>query len=94
MVVNGEQYYKDAGSIQYLVTDFSAMAEELLASIQNVAQSIQEVSVSNNENAEGTQYIAEKTSEMMGRSEKLTDMMRGTEETAAKLLQAVSKFKI
>ncbi|MFB9328168.1 methyl-accepting chemotaxis protein [Paenibacillus aurantiacus] len=94
MVANGEQYYKDAESIQFLVTDFSATAEQLLASIQNVAQSIQEVSVSNNENAEGTQNIAEKTSEMMGQSEKLTDMMRHTESTAAKLLQAVSKFKI
>ncbi|WP_181438878.1 methyl-accepting chemotaxis protein [Paenibacillus sambharensis] len=94
MVANGEQYYKDAESVQYLVTDFSATAEQLLASIQNVAQSIQEVTGSNNENAEGTQNIAEKTTEMRVQSEQLAQLMLQTEETAAQLLAAVSKFKV
>ncbi|TYP79307.1 methyl-accepting chemotaxis protein [Paenibacillus methanolicus] len=94
MVANGEQYYKDAGSVQALVTDFSATAEQLLASIQNVAQSIQEVTASNNENASGTQNIAEKTSDMRIQSEQLAAMMLRTEETAAQLLSAVAKFKI
>ncbi|MBB3111716.1 methyl-accepting chemotaxis protein [Paenibacillus phyllosphaerae] len=94
MVANGEQYYADAGSVQSLVTDFSATAEELLASIQNVAQSIEEVTISNNENASGTQNIAEKTSDMRIQSEQLAELMLKTEETAAQLLAAVSKFKI
>ncbi|MFC4101627.1 methyl-accepting chemotaxis protein [Paenibacillus xanthanilyticus] len=94
MVANGEQYYKDAGSVQSLVTDFSATAEQLLASIQNVARSIEEVTLSNNENAEGTQNIAEKTSDMRVQSEQLAGLMQRTEETAAQLLAAVTKFKI
>ncbi|CAM4443823.1 methyl-accepting chemotaxis protein [Paenibacillus tarimensis] len=94
MVANGEQYYRDAESVQYLVTDFSATAEQLLASIQNVAQSIQEVTGSNSENAAGTQNIAEKTTEMRIQSEQLAQLMLQTEETAALLLAAVSKFKV
>ncbi|MCZ8521359.1 MULTISPECIES: methyl-accepting chemotaxis protein [Paenibacillus] len=94
MVANGEQYSKDAGSVQALVTDFSATAEQLLASIQNVAQSIEEVTQSNNENAAGTQNIAEKTSDMRLHSEQLAELMLRTEETAAQLLAAVHKFII
>lgn len=94
MVTNGEQYYKDAESVQALVTDFSATSEQLLASIQSVAQSIDEVTQSNNENAAGTQNIAEKTSDMREHSEQLAGIMRKTEETATQLLAAVQKFKI
>lgn len=94
MVTNGEQYYKDAESVQELVTDFSATAEQLLASIQSVAQSIEEVTQSNNENAAGTQSIAEKTSDMREHSEQLAAIMLKTEETATQLLAAVHKFKI
>ncbi|MCR2805719.1 methyl-accepting chemotaxis protein [Paenibacillus soyae] len=94
MVDNGEQYYRDAGSVQALVTDFSATAEQLLASIQNVAQSIHEVTLSNNENASGTQNIVEKTSDMREHSDRLAALMLQTEETTAQLLIAVSKFKI
>lgn len=94
MVDTGEQYFKDAGAFQELITDFSATAEQLLASIQTVSQSIHEVSISNNENASGTQDIAEKSSVMLDNSEELAKLMKATEATAVQLLQAVSKFKV
>ncbi|MCX8008064.1 MAG: methyl-accepting chemotaxis protein, partial [Coriobacteriia bacterium] len=53
MVGIGEQYYKDAESVQDLVSDFSATAEELLASIQSMGKAINEVTISNNEGAQG-----------------------------------------
>ncbi|MGP0586290.1 methyl-accepting chemotaxis protein [Paenibacillus timonensis] len=94
MVKTGDQYYQDATTFQELVTDFSATAEELLASIQTVSQSIKEVTVSNSENASGTQDIAEKASEMLSKSEDMESLMVATEETAMRLLQSVARFKI
>lgn len=94
MVDTGEQYYKDAESIQLLVTDFSVTAEQLLASIQNVVYSINEITASNNENAQGTSDIADRSSELLSQSAEVAKLMKVSEETAQKLLTAVSKFRI
>lgn len=94
MVNTGEQYYKDAESIQDLVTDFSATAEELAASIQNMTKAIGEVSASNGENAQGTQSIAEKASNVMNNTSKLSDLMNETENISTRLSDVVSKFRI
>ncbi len=94
MVDTGEQYYKDAESVQDLVTDFSATAEELTASIQNLTKAIGEVSASNGENAQGTQNIAEKASNVMNNTSKLSDLMNETENISARLSDVVSRFRI
>lgn len=94
LVDTGEQYFKDAATFENLVVDFSATSEELLASIQTVSQSIQEVTISNNESAVGTQDIAERTAEMLSKSEDMSNLMRTTEDTALKLIEAISRFKI
>jgi methyl-accepting chemotaxis protein len=94
MVNTGEQYYKDAESIQDLVTDFSATAQELMASIQNLTKAIAEVSVSNGENAQGTQNIAEKAANVMHNASKLSDLMKETEDISERLSDTVSKFRI
>ncbi|WP_195724178.1 methyl-accepting chemotaxis protein [Paenibacillus monticola] len=94
LVDTGEQYFKDAKTFQNLVIDFSATSEELLASIQTVSHSIKEVTDSNNESAVGTHDIAERTAEMLTKSEGMSNLMKTTEDTALKLIEAVSKFKI
>ncbi|AKL96529.1 methyl-accepting chemotaxis sensory transducer [Clostridium aceticum] len=94
MVSTGEQYYKDAEAIQDIVTDFSATAEELLASIQNMAQAINEVTVSNNEGAQGTQRIAERTLDVMQMATKFADFMKETEHNSESLTKSVAQFKI
>ncbi len=94
MVNTGEQYYKDAESIAELVTDFSAAAEELLASIQSMTRAINEVTLSNNEEAQGTQNIAEKASVVMQKAAKVADLMKDTELNSEKLAKAVTRFKI
>jgi methyl-accepting chemotaxis protein len=94
LVNTGEQYYKDADAIQEMVTDFSATSEQLLASIQNMVRAINEVTVSNNEGAQGTQNIAEKASNIMQKAAKIADLMKETELSSRKLNEAVSKFTI
>ncbi len=94
MVDTGEQYYKDAEAIQELVSDFSSTAEILLTSIQSMIKAINEVTISNNEEAQGTQDIAEKASEVMQKTAKVADVMKETKQSSEKLAMAVSKFKI
>lgn len=94
MVSTGEQYYKDSEDIKELVTDFSATANELLKSIQNMTKAIGEVTAANNEGAEGTQNIAEKASDVMKKAAKITELMKETGHNSEKLVKAVEKYKI
>lgn len=94
MVDTGEQYYKDAEAIQELVSDFSSTAEILSTSIESMIKAINEVTISNNEEAQGTQNIAEKASEVMQKTAKVADVMKETKQGSEKLAMAVAKFKI
>jgi len=94
MVNSGEQYYKDSESVKDLVTDFSATSEELLASIQCMVEAINEISVSNNEGAQGTQDIAERASDVMQEATNVTDLMKATEQSSDRLAVAIAKFKV
>lgn len=94
MVDTGEQYHKDAEAIQDLVTDFSATAQQLLASIQAMTKAINEVTVANNENAEGTQNIAEKAMNVVSNASHVTQIMKDMESSSEKLSKTVAKFKI
>ncbi len=90
----GEQYFKDAEAIEVLVADFASTAQELLASIQNMSKAINEVTISNNEEAQGTQNIAEKAAEVMDKAAKVADLMRESERSSQRLDEVVQKFKI
>ncbi len=94
MVDTGEQYYKDAEAINELVADFSATAEELAASIQNMVKAINEVTISNNEGAQGTQNIAEKSTNIMQMAGKVSELIKETEHNSERLTASVAKFKI
>jgi methyl-accepting chemotaxis protein len=94
MVGIGEQYYSDATEIQELVTDFSATAGELSVTIQHMIKAIQEVTVSNNEEAEGTQNIAEKSAEIMTKASEVMELMQQTEESSKMLMETIMIFKL
>lgn len=89
-----EEYKQDAQYIAEIVTDFSATAEELSASMQNMIKAINDITVSNNEAAEGTQNIAQKTSIVVERSNNVLVQADSTKKSANKLNAAVSKFNI
>ena len=81
-----DSYSNDAGSIDALVTDFSASSEQLLASINGVMDAIGEVSKAATEGATGTNDIAEKTGVVVEKAAKIK------EKAADKLQQNVEHF--
>jgi methyl-accepting chemotaxis protein len=94
MVGIGEQYYSDAASIQDIVTDFSATSEQLLASIQNMVKAINEVTVSNSEEAQGTQNISQKALDVMEKATRVSELMTAARKSSETLAESVSRFKV
>ncbi len=93
-VSTSEQYHKDVEFINGIVADFSATAQELSASVQNMVKAIAEVSAANNEAAEGTQDIAGKTAKAVEKANKVTALAREANESSQTLLGMVDKFRI
>ncbi|HEX9026862.1 MAG TPA: methyl-accepting chemotaxis protein, partial [Clostridium sp.] len=94
MVSTGEQYYKDSEAVEALVGDFSRTSDELLSSMQSMVRSINEISASNDESAQGAQDISEKTLAVMENASNVSGLMNTTEENAQELIKIISKFKI
>ena len=89
-----DTYNEDATYIDELVTDFSAVSQQLLASIDGVLQSISEVSKAANEGAIGTSEIAERTCSVVEKSGSVLEEMKNAEHTSENLKENVSKFII
>ncbi len=94
MLETTKQYTDDINNIGDLITDFSTTAEELLNSIQNMAQAIGEVTAATNEGATGVGNIVEKIAAI---TEKSHHVMKGANETknsSNRLAKAISSFKV
>ena len=87
-----DSYSNDAGSIDALVTDFSASSEQLLASINGVMDAIGEVSKAATEGATGTNDIAEKTGVVVEKAAKIKEKAEAAHHAADKLQQNVEHF--
>lgn len=94
LVETGEQYSRDSIVINDMITDFSATAEQLTATIENVTRSIGEISAVVNESAIGTNNIAEMNMIINHGSQELFEHTISMEESAYKLKDAVAAFKI
>ncbi len=94
MLESAEQYSSDANTVGELVSDLSATSEELLASIHNMMQAINEITNATNEGASGTTNIAQKASEVVVTSDKVLRQADLSRESADRLLEVVSKFKV
>ena len=94
MVDTGEQFYKDANHINLLVADFSATSEELLASILNLSQAIDEISTANNESSSGTQNIAQKTSIASENTNAVVKLASLTKESSVRLIVLIRRVII
>lgn len=88
------EYKKDAEFIAALVTDFSATAIGLSQSMESMVTAINEITASNNEAAEGTQSIAQKTTVIVERSNEVLLQGNSTKDSANNLMEVMSKFKI
>lgn len=94
MLESAEQYSSDANTVGELVSDLSATSEELLASIHNMMQAINEITNATNEGTSGTTNIAQKASEVVVTSDKVLRQADLSRESADRLLEVVSKFKV
>jgi methyl-accepting chemotaxis protein len=94
LIKTGEQYFEDAELFNGLMTEFSATAEELNASITGIVIAINEVSATINEGARGVGDIAEKTMEAV---EKITEVKVSSEnniQSVEQLREIVKRFKL
>ncbi len=89
-----EDYMKDTDYYSNMITDFSAVSEELLASVENIITSIDAVSHAAEEGAEGTTDIAQRNCEMAGHSNGVIEKVERTKSSADMLIKKVSAFQI
>lgn len=87
-----DSYSNDAGSIDGLVTDFSASSEQLLASINGVMDAIGEVSKAATEGATGTNDIAEKTGVVVEKAAEIKEKAEAAHAAADMLQKNVERF--
>lgn len=65
MLTSSDQYGNDASDVNDLILNFSATSEELVATIQNMTKSIEEITLATNEGASGVSRISENTGKVL-----------------------------
>ena len=87
-----DTYSEDANYVNGLVTDFSATAQGLLLSIDNIMVAIDEVAKAAAEGAMGTTNIAEKSSNVMLSSSEVNAGVQESMRSSLALQQEISRF--
>lgn len=87
-------YNGDAGEIDSLVTDFSAISEQLLASINNITDSINGISQAAQESAQGTANIADRVIEVAQIFESVNTSLKDANGIVGRLNNATGKFQL
>lgn len=87
-------YNEDAREIDLLVADFSAISEELLASISNITESIDGISQAASESATGTANIADRITNVVSTSEAVNASLQDSSKIVGRLNDATDKFKL
>ena len=87
-------YNEDAREIDLLVADFSAISEELLASISNITESIDGISQAASESATGTANIADRITNVVSTSESVNASLQDSSKIVGRLNDATDKFKL
>ncbi|WP_434511076.1 methyl-accepting chemotaxis protein [Desulfitobacterium sp. AusDCA] len=89
-----EKYSEDANFVDGLVSDFSATAEQLMVSIQNISDAINGVAQAANEGANGTTDIANRATQVNIKSNEVKEQIMRAKESANKLQEEIKRFKI
>lgn len=87
-------YNNDAKAVDGLITEFSAISEELLASVESIMTAMNEITVASEEGAKGTTNIAERSTDILQSSEVVVSEVSRSKEIAQSLRQEVQKFKV
>lgn len=94
LVKSSEEYSENSISIDSIMENFSATAEELLASVQYVTKAINEIATSTEDEAKGASSIAQETMAIMHKSNEVIDLSKSANEKSRMLIDIVSHFKI
>lgn len=87
-------YNTDAGEIDHLVTDFSAISEELLAAINSISTGIDGISTATNEGADDTVNIANRIGNVAATSENVRQRLDNTSSAVEHLNSSAQKFQL
>ncbi|OWA35661.1 methyl-accepting chemotaxis protein [Saccharibacillus sp. O16] len=89
-----DSYLQDATYMDRMVSDFSSTSEQLQASVKSLAEAIHEISLSNNESAEGTEEIAGKTTSVVSKANGIAGEAEKTNDSADRLDEMMRQFKM
>lgn len=89
-----EEYKDDAVILDTLVSDFSATAEELAASMDNMIKAINGITAASSEGAAGANNIAERTVNVNRKANEVIEQAKKSKASSYNLLKIVEKFKV
>lgn len=93
MFGTGEQYSQDAGEINDMTMEFSAISQELAASVQSMVKAINEIAKGSASGAQGTQNIAHKNIMIMEKSQQVKTAMDNMKEGVKDLEKLLDKIQ-
>ncbi|MBP2033704.1 methyl-accepting chemotaxis protein [Clostridium algifaecis] len=88
------QYNKDADTMNEFMMDFSAVSEELNASIEGIVKAVGEMAQTVSDGASGIQNVSEKTSNIFKKLENINSTATKNRESADVLKEIIEKFSI
>lgn len=89
-----EQYSRDAATVNALMTEFEASADQLRETVGGIATAVSEVAATMNEGAAGVQDIAEKNSDIVEKTLAESGKAKETMQSAEEMERLVSRFKV
>lgn len=93
-VLVGQNYDRDAQSMNDWATELSATSQELLASIKTVSEGIAEIAGATGAGSEGTARIADKVSKIRDKANEIKTETDNVKESADNLQDLVKRFKV
>ncbi|GLC28881.1 methyl-accepting chemotaxis protein [Clostridium omnivorum] len=90
----GDQYSDDAEEVNKFMMDFSAVSEELSASISGISKAISEMANTVNEGASGISNIANKTITVAEKTQEIKSSVDENMKSAEVLKGITNKFKV
>ena len=94
MVDIGGQYFSDAEAMRYLVEGVDSATVQLADAITTMSNSLNEISIANNEGANGITNIAQNTSEIMQNAGSVSEMMNSVQDSTQKLKDSIGRFTV
>jgi methyl-accepting chemotaxis protein len=94
LVSIGDQYYDDANTVGDMMEEFNDTANKLNDSMEGILRAIDEIAISNNDNAEGIQKITEQTAHIKDIFGQVNNDSQAMKESIHKLIGEVEQFKL